>query len=336
LFTASAAGLLLAVLCGAASGDSATIGRQIHVGNAPSVLTFSKDGRFAYVVDSNLTAKHTGRGSVAVVSRRHRKVVRRIRVQFNPQAIAQSADGSKIFVANYGSDTVSVISRGSWRVSHTIHVGRSPGTLVDMLIRGREFLVVANSGQIEPPEGSLMFVRVKTLKKVKTLKLAFNPVDVVRGPENKTLYVANGNNPTVVVVKTRTMTVSGHISLARRVSALNALAINHRRTLLYAVGVASTSVVSTKSRHVLAYFPEDQPGNPIRATVAPSGIALILNGPAQAPVPGSLTVLRRAKHVKVVQGLGVFPIDAKVTPNGRTTWVTNNLAGTVSLFPTPR
>jgi YVTN family beta-propeller protein len=327
---------LAAILAASAAGSSATIGHQIHVGVAPSVLTFSKDGRYAYVMDSDLDAHHSGRGSLVVVSRKHRKVVRKVRVQLNPQAVSQSADGSKIFAANYGSDTVSVISRKSWRVMRTIHVGRSPGALVDMQIRGREYLVVVNSGKIEPPQGSLMFLRVKTMRKVKTLKVPFNPVDAVRGPGNKVLYVANGNRPTVVVVNTRTMKVSGRIHVRDPIGALNALAINGKRTLLYVVGGASTSVVSTKNRHVLAHFNEDPPGNPIRATVAPNGIALILNGPAQNPEPGSLTVLRGTKHIKVVDGLGVFPIDVKVTANGRRTWVTNNQAGTVSVFRTPR
>jgi YVTN family beta-propeller protein len=325
---------LLAILVSAAAGGHGTIGRQIHIGVAPSVLTISKDGRFAYVVDSNLSAHTSGPGHLAVVSVKRKRVVRKIRVQYNPEAIARSRDGTKIFVANYGSDTVSVISRKRWKVVRTIHVGQAPGTLLDMIINGREFLVVANSGHVEPARGSLYFIRIADFKLVRAVRFRFNPIDLAPGPKDRTVYVADGNAPRVLVVSTRTMKVSAHFSIRDPLGFMNALGVSRTRKLLYAVGGASTSVVSTKTRRTLAHFREDPPGNPIRVGIGPHGLALILNGENQNPVPGSLTVLRRTKKVRVVKDLGVFPIDVKVSPNGRTTWVTNNLAGTVSVFPT--
>ena len=94
-------------------------------------------------------------------------------------------------------------------------------------------------------------------------------------------------------------------------------------------------MVSTRTKRTLARYREDAPGDPIRVGIGPRGLAFILNGQNQNPVPGSLTVLRRTKKLRVVKDLGVFPIDVKVAPGGRTTWVTNNMAGTVSVFPSP-
>ncbi len=326
---------LLAIVVSAAAVGHGTIGRQIHVGVAPSVVTFSKDSRFAYVVDSNLSAHTSGRGSLVIVSVKRKKVIRKIRVQQNPEGIARSRDGTKIFVANYGSDTVSVISQKRLRVVRTIHVGRAPGTLLDMMINGREFLVVANSGHVEQARGSLFFIRLADFKLVRAVRFRFNPIDLAPGPKDRVVYVADGNAPRVLVVSTRTMRVSRHFSIRDPLGFMNALGVSRTRKLLYAVGGASTSVVSTKTRRTLARFREDPPGNPIRVGIGPRGLALVLNGENQNPEPGSLTVLRRTRKVRVVKALGVFPIDVKVSPNGRTTWVTNNLAGSVSVFATP-
>jgi YVTN family beta-propeller protein len=74
----------------------------ITVGNGPSSVAFSPNGKKAYVANY-------GAGTVSVINVSTGTVSRRIRVGFSPVSVAFSPNGKKAYVANAGDVTVSVI-----------------------------------------------------------------------------------------------------------------------------------------------------------------------------------------------------------------------------------
>jgi YVTN family beta-propeller protein len=87
------------------------------VGAKPTGLAFSKDGRFAYVVNS-------GGGNVTVVDTPTLQPLGLIPVGVSPQKIAVTPDGKKILVTNKDSASVSVIDAAANRVIGTVSVGK--------------------------------------------------------------------------------------------------------------------------------------------------------------------------------------------------------------------
>ncbi len=95
-----------------------TVGRA-DVGNVPTDVVLSKDGRLAYVANS-------GSGSVTVVDAWSMAPIGTLNVGVGPQKLAITPDGNRIFVTNKGSDTVTVINPMSNSIVGTIPVGKGP------------------------------------------------------------------------------------------------------------------------------------------------------------------------------------------------------------------
>ena len=89
------------------------------VGSKPTGLTFSKDGRLAYVVNS-------AQGNVTVIDTTSLTPLGLLQVGVSPQKIALTPDGKRLLVTNKGSDNVSVIDAQANRVINTISVGKGP------------------------------------------------------------------------------------------------------------------------------------------------------------------------------------------------------------------
>ena len=75
----------------------------VKVGDHPYYVTVSGDGKFAYVTN-------TQGDNVSVIDTRLRKVINRIDVGEVPEGISYDTASGKIIVANWGSDSVSIIN----------------------------------------------------------------------------------------------------------------------------------------------------------------------------------------------------------------------------------
>src|SRR5436309_6036080 len=122
------------------------LAREIPVGVAPWGVALSTDGRTAYVSDwggrhpkqGERTASSSGTdtlvdergiatsGTVSVVDLGAGREVVQVETGLHPSAIALSADGKTLYVANTNSDTVSVIDTGTRRVKESILLRPDP------------------------------------------------------------------------------------------------------------------------------------------------------------------------------------------------------------------
>lgn len=89
------------------------------VGNMPTGVVLSKDGRLAYVANS-------GSGNVTVVDAWSMAPIGLLPVGVGPQKLAITPDGHKVMVTNKGSNSVTVISTASNSIVGTVNVGKSP------------------------------------------------------------------------------------------------------------------------------------------------------------------------------------------------------------------
>ncbi len=114
--------------------------------------------------------------------------------------MAVSANGSFVYVSNYGGNTVSVIDTATNKVvGAAIRVGSTPG---GMAVTGNR-LFVANTG-----DDTVSVIDTSTNKVVGTaIRVGDGPTGVMVSPDGSIAYVANSAEGTVTVIDTATNTV---------------------------------------------------------------------------------------------------------------------------------
>jgi YVTN family beta-propeller protein len=210
----------------APDGTFAPAGTIPIAGAAPSGLSLSADGARLYVA-LNMTHQ------VAVIDTATSTIVKRVPVGIYPYTTVVSADGSKVYVTNWGgkvpastdftdgmfpvvvdqrtgipvSGTVSVIDTASNTVVKTIQVGLHPCGMALSPSGDRVYVTNANSDTV-----SLIDTASDTV--VKTLHvgqfgpgreaiLGSSPNAVTASPDGRTLYVANASQNAIAVVDVR-------------------------------------------------------------------------------------------------------------------------------------
>jgi YVTN family beta-propeller protein len=147
------------------------------------------------------------RGSVVVFDTTSGKLLRRIEVELNPYGVALNRDGSRLYVSNWGSESVSVIDTEAMKSLGTIAVGPNPND-IQMGPDGRLYVSCAN-------DNTVVVIDTKERQVMERISTALTP----HSPEGSTpnaltldtphnrLYVANADNNDVAVVTVKT---AGH------------------------------------------------------------------------------------------------------------------------------
>ena len=102
----------------------------------------------AYLPNKNwLYAANRGTGAgpsnVVVFDAKTRQIITRIPVEINPYALVLTPDGSRLFVSNWASESVSVIDTATNKVIRTLHVGINPNDM-KLSSDGRLFVACSN------------------------------------------------------------------------------------------------------------------------------------------------------------------------------------------------
>jgi YVTN family beta-propeller protein len=126
--------------------DTGKLGKQIETGVAPYDVVLSPDEQFAYISnwggrrprDGDKTAPSSGTptvvddrgvaasGTVMKIDLSKGAVLKETAVGLHPAGIARSVDGTKLYVANANSDTVSILDTASLEVTDTVSVRPDP------------------------------------------------------------------------------------------------------------------------------------------------------------------------------------------------------------------
>lgn len=245
---------------------------SLATGPGPSAVTVGADGRMfvANTASWSVSVINTATGS-QIDANPGNPASNEFQVGAWPGALALSPDGKKLFVANTGWMTVSVIDTttykaidadpGNW-FSNDFLVGLNPAAMT-MGADGR--LYVANRGA-----ASVSVIDTRTYTRIDTDPIAWFPNDIAVGASpsalalnGTTLYVANRDSNTVSVIDTTTYRVTKTLTVGKQPSAM-ALGPTGQ---LYVVntGANTVSVINTVANTVGA--------KPISVGPAPSSIA---------------------------------------------------------------
>ncbi len=192
----------------------------------------------------------------------------------NPSAAVVSPDGQRLYVANTGSNTVSVINTATGQridanpsiFSTDISVGSSPGALA--LSPDGKRLYVANTGS-----GTVSVINTATFQRIDAnpsifstdISVGSSPSALALGPDGR-LYVANRGSNTVSVINTATNTLidtnpnaSGTNSISVG-SSPSALALSPDGRLYVAnTGSGTVSVINTSGYAVANTYHRRKP-----------------------------------------------------------------------------
>jgi YVTN family beta-propeller protein len=177
---------------------------EIPVGDAPREITFSSDGRFAFVANGESN-------DVSVIDPATRRVVGEIAVGEGPVGAWPGGDGF-MYVDNEGSRTISAVDEASHEVVRTYALGFTPG-----------FAAVSTSGELwvtDPLRGRVVFhaagsdeIAGDVVTGIGAHAIAFS-ADGARG------FVTNQDAASVSVVDVATKSVLTQILVGRKPNGL--------------------------------------------------------------------------------------------------------------------
>jgi YVTN family beta-propeller protein len=125
----------------------------------------------------------------------------------NPFGIIYNSANNNMYVANYGSSTVSVISGSTDSVISSILVGRQPIWIAYAPPPSNK-LYVTNEGSDD-----VYVINGTTNRVIKNIPVGNSPWGIVYSPSNNNVYVANPPDGTVSVIDTSSDTVISTITL---------------------------------------------------------------------------------------------------------------------------
>jgi YVTN family beta-propeller protein len=182
-----------------------------------------------------------------------------------PRRMALTADGRRLYVANTGSNSVSVIDVASFAVTNTITLpagGNPYGIAVNG--DGSRVYVANNSAQ-----GSLIVVDTASNNVAGTIAVGNNPVQVVISPDGTVAYVANSGSSTLSVVDLQTNTVNQSVPAGSNPSSV-ATSINGR--YIYVANDTAMGTVTVLDGSKYEFLKRIPVGaNPVSMVMSPEG-----------------------------------------------------------------
>lgn len=142
-------------------------------------------------------------GSVAVFDTAEGKLLRRIGVEMSPYSVVLNTDGSRLYVSNWASQSVSVIDTEAMKVVGAIAVGPNPNAM-EFGADGRLYVSCAN-------DNSVVVVDTRQRRAVERISTALTPASpegstpnaLVLDAAHQRLYVANADNNDVAVISVK-------------------------------------------------------------------------------------------------------------------------------------
>ncbi len=294
---------------------------SLATGPGPSAVTVGADGRMfvANTASWSVSVINTVTGN-QIDANPGNSASNVFQVGAWPGALLLSPDGKRLFVANTGWMTVSVIDTATYKAidadpgnwfSNDFLVGFNPAAMA-MGADGR--LYVANRGA-----ASVSVINTTTYQRIDTDPIAWFPNDIAVGASpsalalnGTTLYVANRDSNTVSVIDTTTYRVTKTLTVGKKPTAMTLGPTGQ----LYVVNSAgnTVSVINTTTNIVGAI--------PISVGPAPSSIAFDPAGSRAFVANGNDTVSVIDTITNTVIGTPAIDIDlvgghaVAVGPNG--------------------
>ena len=193
-----------------------------------------------------------------------------ITVMAGPDSMALSANGSRLFVANYNANTVSVVDTTSSALITSIPVGTNPWGLV-MSPDGSKLYVSNYGGH------SISVISTSGLNVTATISAIVFPLGVAISPDGSTLYVStndNGNSK-VTVIDTSSNTISNVVTLGTGLPA--GIVVSPDGSRIYVADVTADVIYEINSSNFVVTS-HASPGGPLWLAFSPDGSKLYVTG----------------------------------------------------------
>ncbi len=169
----------------------------------------------------------------------------------DPFGVAVDSTTHEIYVANSGSNNVTVLNDSSGAVVASIGVGSSPSGVAFDPATGAIFVANNGSDNVSVINGSLHRV-------VASLSVGVDPIGIAVDPATRQAFVANSGSANLTVISTRTVAVTGSIGTG---SGPFGVAIDNRSDRVYVTdrGSNNLTVVNATADTVMASVPVVSP-----------------------------------------------------------------------------
>ncbi len=259
---------------------------------------------------ANATVTVTGLGPVGSIP-----------VGNQPYGIAVSPDGTRAYVGNNVSNTVSVIDTATNRVLTNIPVGNGPRGVAFSPDGARAY--VGNN-----VSNTVSVIDTATDRVLTNIPVGNRPIGIAVSPDGARAYVGNAGSHTVSVIDTATDRVLTHILVG---DSPHCVAVSPDGTRAYVSNWAShtVSVIDTATDRVLTHILVGD--SPHWVAVSPDGTRAYVSNWASHTVSVIDTATNRVlTHILV----GNHPIEIAVSPDGTRAYVCNVGGITVSVIDT--
>lgn len=144
-----------------------------------------------------------GTNDLTVIQRHLKEVVGVIKVGREPMGIASDPTGQTVYVANSGSDTISVVDTQTRRVLDTLQLdfGSTPTDVAVSRDGRRLFVAAANRGSV------LAFGTATLTEEAEARDVGVRPERLVVSPDGATVFVANRLSNSITVLEARTLQI---------------------------------------------------------------------------------------------------------------------------------
>ncbi|MFF4294146.1 beta-propeller fold lactonase family protein [Streptomyces vinaceus] len=276
-------------------------------------------GTFAYVANGLA-------GSLSVVDTADNTVASTIDVGDDPNGVAVSPDGNRVFVANRLSDTVSLVLPAA-DAALSVPVGDNPVGVAVSPDGTRAYVTNTISNNMTVITADAIPPSV-----VATVHVGTRPQDVAIARGGTRAYVANLLDGTVAVVDTTDNTLLTAVPVGQLPQGV-AASPDGTRVYVTNFGDGTLSVIDTANNTVLSTVPLGNGTSPADVAVSRDGSrAYVANFSSD-----NVSVIDTAANPPAVIAtvpVGEEPLGVALTPDGSRAYVTSSMGNTVSVIDT--
>lgn len=240
----------------------------------------------------------------------------------------------KVYVANEGADTVSVIDTTSFKTLASVRAGKMPHNV--QVSPDGKFAWVTNNGEPGPTidaavhkgmapgahatmaqPGAVWVIDTGTDTVVAQVPVGMHPAHVVVSPDGRLAYVTNGGDNTVSVIDTSARSLVTTIPVGQFPHGLR-IRPDGKEVYVANLKGGTVSVIDTASKKEVAQVPAGK--GPAQTGFTPDGrlafVSLSQENAVAVIDPATRKVVRKI-------GVGAVPIQLYATPDSRTLLVAN-------------
>jgi len=311
--------------CSSVSGSTFPIGTTQVTCTAGDQAGNSSSASFDVTVSppshppSNPIAYVTNPGELVEIDTTDDSILARVPVAGRPGPVAVTPDRTRVYMTNYGNNTVTVVSAVTNMVAAAVPIGNAPSGLA-MSPDGSKVYVADDS------TNDVWVVNTSTNAVSGRIPVGTSPADLAVSPDGNEVWVTNVDSNSVSVINTASNSVVATITDQMHHPTYVAITRNGRRA--YVVNdLCCIRVVDTATRTVV---------NTIQVPDGPAGIfmssdctrAYLVHGGPGGPVS---VIDTRSEQVVATLPIGAYPGKAATTPDGSRVYVTGTANGYVTV-----